>query len=693
MIKIKLNSKIEEIKKSSPQYKEASTSSISGKKPLDRLFDGKPRIAKVIDINIPKFLTGIEVVNEFSKTVINSSEKSLKSYANVYEDMQNKYSPNDPLYAEYQEIVDVENERRRRLRKEPFVKLVNDIMSQKGTEGVKGLMTGLLGTYASLGLTIDLDKKLISSAKEVPNPKSPTGKSPAPRNNFLKFLEMHKEAVLELEQIAAKDGITGYQFTEKIEAESLKKYFKNANIPKEVTYFKALPPKCQDFAKEVARLTVSRYDDLNTYLMGSMFSSYGTSYQRSEQIEAVSELLNRFAYKLVTSKKSDKMTMVFTRVPIEIVRMSDFSNLHSCHSVGREYSSCATQESISEAGSVIYLFKTIFDDKKISYIESTTKEILKDDERKIRGLVPESRIRLRTYIFNKNLYISVPQSNIYGESYISFYKEANEFAKQKQASEISKIVSLLQDPNNTGYFKLMGGGYSEGNLEAELADFLGVEEGIINIATREYPESFDLINIPEDTDVEEEFSLVTKEILQKYSNIIDVTVLGEVFPIGGAGYASGESEPDESPDYTQKVTIKLYASLAVALLTMLSKNIADTTGVSKGDVDDYLNKYFKDVKESKEFMALMSKIKAKNKSFNIDNDTLSISKVYNERKPEEARIKINKQVESFSLALQDIGNPNNYPELVKDIQSAYGNSEDEEELKEAKSVFKRLMGR
>jgi len=694
MIKIKLNSKIEEIKKSTPQYKEASRSSISGKKPLDKLFDGKPRIAKVVNISIPKFLENYDVVGEFSKSVVGSSEKSLKSYANVYEDMINKYSPNDPLYAEYQEIVEIENERRRRLRKEPFVKLVNDIMSQNGTDGVAGIMTSLLGTYTAAGLTIDLDKKLISSAKEVPNPKSPTGKSPAPRNNFLKFLEMHKQAALELEQVAAKQGITGYELTEKIDAEATQKYFSNANTPKEVTYFNALPPKCQNFVKEIARLTVRDYVDLNTYLMGSLLGSYGTSYQRSDQVDAVSELLNRFAYKLVTSKKSDKMTMVFTRVPLEIVRMSDFPHLDSCHAVGGEFASCATQESISEAGSIIYLFKSMFDGKKISYVESTTKEILKDDDRGIRGLVPESRIRLRTYILDGSIYISVPQGNIYGESYVSFYDEAVKFAKEKQASEISQIVNILQDQNIRSYFKLMGGGYSEGYLEEELAEFLGVDVQLIAIDEREYAESFD-VNLPQEYDIENDYKIVTKQILNNYSNIIDLGVQAEVYPVGGAGYASGESEPTENPNYTIKATISLYASLTAVFLTMLSKNISHTTFINKNDVDDYINKYYKDIKQSKEFMTVISNIKAKNKLFQVDNDLLGIAKSYSEYNPEDAEAKIEKQVKNFSLALEDIANPSNYPELVKDIQNTYGESGEyeEEELNEIKYVFKRLMGR
>ena len=68
MITIKINPNLQEVKKNTPQYREASKVKISDKAALDKLFDGKPRIAKVIDIGIPKFLNDIETTGEFSKT-------------------------------------------------------------------------------------------------------------------------------------------------------------------------------------------------------------------------------------------------------------------------------------------------------------------------------------------------------------------------------------------------------------------------------------------------------------------------------------------------------------------------------------------------------------------------------------------------------------------------------------------------
>jgi thiol-disulfide isomerase/thioredoxin len=237
----------------------------------------------------------------------------------------------------------------------------------------------------------------------------------------------------------------------------------------------------------------------------------------------------------------------------------------------------------------------------------------------------------------------------------------------------------------------MGGGYSEGYIEEELAEFLGVDVKLIAIDEREYAESFD-VNLPQENDIEDDYKQVTKQIINNYSNIIDLVVQAEVYPVGGAGYASGESEPTEDPNYTIKATISLFSYITTVFITMLSKNISHTTFINKNDVDDYINKYYKDIKQSKEFMSIISNIKAKNKLFQIDYHSIGIAKSYSEYNPEDAEAKIEKQVKSFSLALEDIANPSNYPELVKDIQNTYGESE-EEDLNEIKYVFKRLMGR
>src|SRR3990167_1331598 len=84
------------------------------------------------------------------------------------------------------------------------------------------------------------------------------------------------------------------------------------------------------------------------------------------------------------------LSILISRHPIDVVRMSDFDHIKSCHSEGGSYFHCAVQE-MQGHGLVAYVVKT--DD--LSKISLQSDEIFKDKQRKIDGIVPLSRIRLR----------------------------------------------------------------------------------------------------------------------------------------------------------------------------------------------------------------------------------------------------------------------------------------------------------
>ena len=136
-----------------------------------------------------------------------------------------------------------------------------------------------------------------------------------------------------------------------------------------------------------------------------------------------------------------KYSIVISRSPIDVLRMSDIGDLDSCHAEGDSYFQCAIQEA-KKGGPIAYLVKTN-DIKGMSDEEFQNEEIFKDSSRDVSGITALARLRVRKYV-NKNTEeeIAVPETRIYGDKVSGFYDTIKDFFKDKQpdlnAENISK---------------------------------------------------------------------------------------------------------------------------------------------------------------------------------------------------------------------------------------------------------------
>jgi hypothetical protein len=107
--------------------------------------------------------------------------------------------------------------------------------------------------------------------------------------------------------------------------------------------------------------------------------------------------------------KPDKLpeSVVISRKPIDIVRMSDFEDSSSCHSPNRGYWKSAQSEART-GGIVSYLVNT--DD--LEGVDLDADEIFEDKCRGVRGIKPIERIRLRSFTVNDKK-ILVPETKVY----------------------------------------------------------------------------------------------------------------------------------------------------------------------------------------------------------------------------------------------------------------------------------------
>ena len=172
----------------------------------------------------------------------------------------------------------------------------------------------------------------------------------------------------------------------------------------------------------------------------------------------------------------DKMTtdysIIVSRHPVDVLRMSDFANISSCHSEGSDYFHCAIKEAKS-SGLVAYVVET----QDMDEIDMEDNEIFEDDDRGVPGIEPLARLRLRN--FNKagtrmpsQYNLAVPETRTYGISIPGFSKKVKEWALEVQKDKWS---TALEDgeihPDYLRDFYRKGGEYTDTSAPRMFANF------------------------------------------------------------------------------------------------------------------------------------------------------------------------------------------------------------------------------
>ena len=143
--------------------------------------------------------------------------------------------------------------------------------------------------------------------------------------------------------------------------------------------------------------------------------------------------LNWFAnYNTNLSELEDmsNFSIVISRSPIDVLRMSDAGSISSCHSEGGTYFHCAMEEA-RNGGPIAFLVNT--DDlSDVSEYSLQNEEIFRDDERDIEGIKPLARIRIRRYVDIGKNDIAVPEVRIYGAKLPGFYNSVKDFLLKNQ---------------------------------------------------------------------------------------------------------------------------------------------------------------------------------------------------------------------------------------------------------------------
>ena len=191
---------------------------------------------------------------------------------------------------------------------------------------------------------------------------------------------------------------------------------------------------------------------------------------------------------------SNTYSIVITRNPIDILRMSDFDNITSCHSPpsrgDRSYYHCAVAEAHGE-GAIAYVvynrdLEEIFgeDIENITLDDYEDDELFFDDARDVGAITPISRLRIRLVRnyesetpkrWDEGVDIAVPEESVYGKRIPGFRDAIMNWAKANQSKVIDKIMSQ-KGTLDLGKFTAFGGSYEDRSRESLLLKLLGITQ-------------------------------------------------------------------------------------------------------------------------------------------------------------------------------------------------------------------------
>jgi hypothetical protein len=184
--------------------------------------------------------------------------------------------------------------------------------------------------------------------------------------------------------------------------------------------------------------------------------------------------LAKYGEELQSMVSGHNYSIVLTRAPIDIVRMSDHRKIGSCHSEGGSYFKCAVQEALT-GGAIAYL---VHGDSlsQLSEEEYQSADLFRDNDRGVRGIEPPlARLRIRRLENSHNgTELAIPELRVYGDDEIpNFYNSVRDFLQSKQNLDREKTYKDLQE---TDHF-LRGGSYEDNSMIELVSKYFYTDEG------------------------------------------------------------------------------------------------------------------------------------------------------------------------------------------------------------------------
>ena len=198
-----------------------------------------------------------------------------------------------------------------------------------------------------------------------------------------------------------------------------------------------------------------------------------------------------------TKSAEDVYSIVITRHPIDVLRMSDFDNISSCHSPASRtggspdsYYKCAVAEAHGH-GAVAYIInndslKEAFGTPDLDEIGDASdfqeNELFWDEERDAGLIDPISRIRLRQVRYydtdtpkrwDEGTQIAVPEKRVYGKKIPGFRESFMKWARNSQEQQILNAPNDESGDLDLNKFVKFGGSYEDNNISSLVSNLFG----------------------------------------------------------------------------------------------------------------------------------------------------------------------------------------------------------------------------
>ncbi len=183
---------------------------------------------------------------------------------------------------------------------------------------------------------------------------------------------------------------------------------------------------------------------------------------------------------LKKAMETHKYTIILTRSPIDVVRMSDtYHTNYSCHARDRELFYNALTDAVV-GGAIAYLVETeSLKDIDTESEDFQTDELFSDDDRRVWGIDhPEARIRLRRFVSGDyKEEVALPEVRVYGNDVSSeFYPTLQNFLQEKQPDfTLEKAKKIF---NTESGWQRIGAAYVDGGsfISSMLSKYFDVSD-------------------------------------------------------------------------------------------------------------------------------------------------------------------------------------------------------------------------
>lgn len=170
---------------------------------------------------------------------------------------------------------------------------------------------------------------------------------------------------------------------------------------------------------------------------------------------------------------SNEFSIVLTRAPIDVLRMSDFldEGIESCHSSGGSYFYCALAEAQNE-GAVAFAVRT----EDLEGLDLNKPEIFADEQEGVDGITPLQRVRIRTLKDSKkDTIIGVPEKRTYPSQRLNnFRTEVFKAVTQAQKDLLIKTnddgTKELNITSDFSDLSTLGGSYFDSPIGQSLGE-------------------------------------------------------------------------------------------------------------------------------------------------------------------------------------------------------------------------------